>query len=278
MPQLNGAVRGLSLDSPVLMGILNVTPDSFSDGGSYASVEAAVDRARAMIDEGAAVIDIGGESTRPGADSVSTDDELARVLPVIKQLRAVSDVFISIDTIKPDVMRQACAAGADMINDVMALRVPGALEAAVEADAAVCVMHMQGEPRTMQRNPHYDDVVAEVGSFLDERVAACEQFGMRSDAICIDPGFGFGKTLAHNLTLLRDLNQLTRTTYPLLVGMSRKSMFAKLFDEGSYDARLTGSTVGAARAVSAGARIVRTHDVRATGYAMRLAEAIRALN
>lgn len=278
MPRLLGAARELSLAHPILMGILNVTPDSFSDGGSYASADAAVERALTMQAEGAEIIDIGGESTRPGATPVNADQELERVMPVIERLRAASDVFISIDTIKPRVMRAACAAGADMINDIMALQTPGALQAAVDTGAAVCLMHMQGEPRTMQVKPHYDDVVAEVSAFLDQRADACEAAGIRSGAICVDPGFGFGKTLSHNLTLLRDLDQITHGGRPLLVGVSRKSMFVKLYGEGSSEARLTGSTVAAAWAVAGGAHIIRTHDVRATRYAMRLAQAINTLD
>ncbi len=259
------------------MGILNVTPDSFSDGGSYTSVQAAVNRAVEMVADGARIIDIGGESTRPGAQLVSVQQELARVLPVIEGLRRVSDVFVSIDTIKPEVMRGACAAGADMINDVMGLRAPGALDAALATHAAVCLMHMQGEPRTMQAQPEYDDVVAEVGAFLAARVEACKTAGMAADAICVDPGFGFGKTLEHNLTLLSRLAEFGAQGPPVLVGVSRKSMFAQLFDDASDQARLTGSVTAAAWAVREGARIVRTHDVRATGYAMRLAWALREL-
>lgn len=274
MPHLKAAGRELSLQTPALMGIVNVTPDSFFDGGSYDSVDAAVDRALTMVEEGAAIIDIGGESTRPGATPVDAAEELDRVMPVIERLRPLSDVFISIDTVKPEVMRAACGAGADMINDVMALRAPGALEAAADTGAAVCLMHMQGEPRTMQKDPRYDDVVAEVGAFLDERAAACESAGVAPQSICIDPGFGFGKTLEHNLTLLRDLDSINRHNRPILVGMSRKSMFLKLYGEGSGEARLIGSTVGAAWATARGASIVRTHDVRATDYAMRLAAAI----
>lgn len=278
MPCLKGAGRDLPLDTTALMGIVNVTPDSFSDGGVYDSAEAAVARALAMVEEGAAIIDIGGESTRPGATPVDAAEELKRVMPVIERLREASDVFISIDTIKPEVMRAACASGANMINDVMALQSPGALEAAADTGAAVCLMHMQGEPRTMQNNPRYDDVVAEVGRFLDERVSACEAAGIGPQSICIDPGFGFGKTLEHNLTLLRDLDKISRRPTPMLVGMSRKSMFVKLYGEGSAQARLTGSTTVAAWAVSGGAAIVRTHDVRATGYAVQLANAIKALD
>lgn len=276
---LKAARRTLSLEQPMIMGILNVTPDSFSDGGSYVNVDAAVEHALDMVEQGATIIDIGGESTRPGATTVDADAELERVLPVIKRLRSNNrDLFLSIDTVKPEVMRAACEAGADMINDVMALQAPGALEAAVDTGAAVCLMHMQGEPRTMQKSPYYDDVVAEVGAFLDARVEACKAVGINAQAICVDPGFGFGKTLEHNLTLLRDLGKIGNGEQPMLVGMSRKSMFVKLFGEDTLEARLIGSTTAAARAVTSGAAIVRTHDVRATGYAMRLAGAIKALD
>lgn len=274
---LKAARRTLSLDQPVLMGIINVTPDSFWDGGSYDSVDGAVARALEMVEHGAAIIDIGGESTRPGATPVSAAQELDRVMPVIERLRDESDVFLSIDTVKPEVMRAACVAGADMINDVMALRAPRALEAVVETAAAVCLMHMQGQPRTMQVAPHYDDVVAEVAAFLGARASACEAAGVATDAICIDAGFGFGKTLEHNLTLLHDLGQIGDGRHPLLVGVSRKSMFKKLYNEDSAQARLIGSTTAAACAVARGARIIRTHDVRATGYALRLAGALKAL-
>lgn len=276
---LKAARRTLSLEQPMIMGILNVTPDSFSDGGSYVNVDAAVEHALDMVEQGATIIDIGGESTRPGATPVDADAELERVLPVIKRLRSNNrDLFLSIDTVKPEVMRAACEAGADMINDVMALQAPGALEAAAETGAAVCLMHMQGEPRTMQKSPYYGDVVAEVGVFLDARVEACKAVGISAQAICVDPGFGFGKTLEHNLTLLRDLGKIGNGEQPMLVGLSRKSMFVKLFGEDTLEARLIGSTTAAARAVNSGAAIVRTHDVRATGYAMRLAGAIKALD
>ncbi len=275
--RLIGATRTLSLEEPAIMGILNITPDSFSDGGSYASVQAAVNRAVAMISEGARIIDIGGESTRPGAQPVSAEQELARVLPVIEGLRRVSDVFVSIDTTKPEVMRGACAAGVDMINDVMGLRAPGALDAALATHAAVCLMHMQGEPRTMQALPEYNDVVSEVGSFLAARADECEAAGVAAEAICVDPGFGFGKTLEHNLALLCRLSVFGAHGRPVLVGMSRKSMFTRLFGDSSDEARLTGSVTAAAWAVREGARIVRTHDVRTTGYAIRLAWALHEL-
>lgn len=266
--------RSLDLAHARVMGILNVTPDSFSDGGLHAEHEQALARALEMIAQGATIIDIGGESTRPGAAPVTEAQELARVLPVIESLRARSDVFISIDTTKPPVMRAACVAGADMINDVTALRAPGALQIAADSGAAVCLMHMQGEPRTMQQAPLYDDVVADVHAFLRQRVAACEAAGIARGRICIDPGFGFGKTLAHNLELMRKISTFAGADTPLLVGVSRKSMFAKLFDDQALASRINGSVVAAFWSVNRGARIVRTHDVRETVQSLTLARAL----
>ena len=256
------------------MGILNVTPDSFSDGGRHAEHRDALARALKMVEQGATVIDIGGESTRPGAEPVTAEAELARVRPVIESLRARSDVFISIDTTKPEVMRAACEAGADLINDVRALRAPGALQAAADSGAAVCLMHMQGEPRTMQRSPVYDDVVAEVCAFLRARVQACEAAGIERSRLCVDPGFGFGKTLAHNLELMRHLKDLGDDDLALLVGVSRKSMFSKLFGETDMASRINGSVLVAFWAASQGARVIRTHDVRETVQALTLARAM----
>lgn len=266
--------RRLDLWRPVVMGILNVTPDSFSDGGRWVHTDAAVDHALDMVSQGADVVDIGGESTRPGAEPVGEAAELERVIPVIEALRARSDVFISIDTAKPGVMRAACAAGADMINDVMGLRAEGALDAALDTGAAVCLMHMQGEPRTMQQAPVYDDVVAEVQAFLDARVGACRRAGIALQRLCIDPGFGFGKTLEQNMALMRGLDRFVATGRPVLVGLSRKSMFAKLFADDSMSARISGSLVAAFWAASRGARIVRAHDVRATVQALSFAQAL----
>ncbi|MES1945930.1 dihydropteroate synthase [Salinisphaera sp. C84B14] len=256
------------------MGILNVTPDSFSDGGAYVETTRAVDHALAMVEQGAAIIDVGGESTRPGADPVDEGEELARVLPVIEALRAQSDVFISIDTVKPSVMRAACAAGADMINDVMALRAPGALEAARDSEASVCLMHMQGEPRTMQSAPAYRDVVADVRAFLAERVAACREAGIDDSRLCVDPGFGFGKTLAHNLALMRRLRSFVDDGLPVLVGVSRKSMFAKLHGHDDMDSRIHASVTAAFWAATQGAGIIRSHDVAPTAEALTLAAAL----
>ena len=257
------------------MGVLNVTPDSFSDGGDFFSVGAAVERALAMQAEGAAIIDIGGESTRPGAAPVSAEDEIRRVVPVIEALQARLTVPISIDTQKPEVMRAAVAAGAGFINDVNALRAPGALEAAVGCEVPVCLMHMQGEPRTMQADPHYDDVVGEVRGFLQQRAAACEQAGIAREHILLDPGFGFGKTLQHNLQLLARLETISALGFPLLVGLSRKSMIGKLLglDVGE---RLAASIALAVLAVERGAALVRAHDVAPTWQALQMQVALRA--
>lgn len=266
--------RTLDLSEPVVMGVLNVTPDSFSDGGRYREPAAAVRQALQMVAEGARIIDIGGESTRPGAQPVAEDEELARVLPVIEALRRASDVVISVDTCKPAVMRAACAAGAELINDVNALRAAGALEAAVATRAAVCLMHMQGEPRTMQQAPHYADVAGEVRDFLVARAGACLQAGVRRSALVLDPGIGFGKTLAHNLRLLGTIAPLAAAGYPLLVGVSRKSMFKQLLGLDVAE-RLPASLAAATLAVWQGAAIVRAHDVKATVEALAVARAIR---
>ncbi len=259
------------------MGVLNVTPDSFSDGGHFVDLSAALTHARRMLDEGAAIIDVGGESTRPGAEPVAEQQEMDRVLPVIEALRAQHDCVVSIDTMKPAVMRAACAAGAEMINDVFALRATGAMEAARETGAAVCLMHMQGEPRTMQQHPHYGDVVAEVQDFLFGRVDACVAAGLPRDQLAIDPGFGFGKTLAHNLSLLTGLHVLNAAAVPVLVGLSRKSMFKALLERGPTE-RLPASLAAASIAVLNGASIVRAHDVAATRDAIRVAHEARLLS
>jgi dihydropteroate synthase len=264
--------RVLDLRQPVVMGVLNVTPDSFSDGGRFAGRDAALAQARRMIDEGAAIIDVGGESTRPGASPATLDEELSRVVPVIEALRAESPVFISIDTSKPAVMRAATDAGADIINDVRALDEPGALETAARTRAGICLMHMRGEPRTMQHAPHYDDVLAEVASFLAARLDACRAAGIDSERLAIDPGFGFGKTVAHNLELLKHLGRFVTLGAMLAVGLSRKSMLARLTGR-AVDDRTAGSVALAAIAVLNGARIVRAHDVAATLDAVRVAAA-----
>jgi len=263
------AHRTLDLSSPAVMGILNITPNSFSDGGRFAGLDAALAQARRMVADGAAIIDVGGESTRPGAAPVSLQEELDRVVPVIEAVTRELDVLVSVDTMKPAVMHAAVAAGAGLINDVLALQAPDALEAAAATGAAVCLMHMQGTPRTMQQDPHYEDVVREVGDFLRERAGACRAAGMPADRIALDPGFGFGKTLDHNLQLLRGLGRLAGE-YPLLVGLSRKSMLGKLTGR-PVEQRLAGSIALAALAVAAGARIVRCHDVAETVDAVRVA-------
>ncbi len=255
------------------MGILNVTPDSFSDGGNFVTVESATERALQMVEEGATIIDVGGESTRPGAAPAGTEQELDRVLPVIETLRAKTAVHISIDTSKPEVMRGAVAAGAEMINDVSALRAEGAVETALKLAVPVCLMHMQGEPRTMQNIPTYSDVVREVRQFLLQRVEACLLAGIPREQLLIDPGFGFGKTLEHNQQLLGELDKLVDTGFPVLVGLSRKSMIGKLL-EAPVERRLYGSLALAVLAVVKGASILRVHDVRATVEAVTVARAV----
>jgi len=260
----------LDLAQPVVMGVLNVTPDSFSDGGLYAGLDAAVARGRRIAEEGAAVIDVGGESTRPGAPPVSVRDEIERVVPVVERLVRDVSVPISVDTSKPEVMRAAVAAGAQMINDVRALTSPGALEAAAGSGAAVCVMHMQGEPRTMQENPSYGDVVREVRQFLDARVVACVAAGIPRERICVDPGIGFGKTKDHNLALLARLDELSDPARPVLIGVSRKSLVGMITGRQPVE-RLAGSVALAALSVMRGAAIVRAHDVAQTLDAVKVA-------
>ncbi|WP_440996917.1 dihydropteroate synthase [Arhodomonas sp. SL1] len=263
--------KPLDLSTPVVMGVLNVTPDSFSDGGDFIDADTALERGHRLVAEGAAIVDIGGESTRPGAEGVTEQEELARVLPVLEALAAELPVPVSVDTTKPGVMRAAARAGAGMINDVMALRQPGALEAAAETGLPVCLMHMKGTPRNMQRNPHYDDVIAEVGTFLDERVAACEAAGIPRSRVLLDPGFGFGKDMTHNATLLHHLDALVGLGLPVLVGLSRKSFIGHIVDRPPKE-RVSGSLAAHVLAVRAGARVIRAHDVAATVDALRVAE------
>jgi dihydropteroate synthase len=272
---LRCADQTLDLSTPVVMGVLNVTPDSFSDGGRFFGLEAAVEQGVRMAAEGAAFIDVGGESTRPGAEGVSVAEELRRVIPVIERLRAATGAVISVDTSEPEVMRAAAAAGAGLINDVRALRAGGALEAAVASGCAVCLMHMQGEPRTMQLAPHYADVVSEVRAFLAARVTACRGAGMAAERLTVDPGFGFGKTLEHNLALLRRLPELAADGVPVLVGLSRKSMLGTLTQRQPGE-RLAGSVAMAVIAALNGARIVRAHEVAATLDALKVAAAVQA--
>jgi dihydropteroate synthase len=255
------------------MGILNVTPDSFSDGGRFLARDAALEQARRMAAEGAALIDVGGESTRPGSQGVSVQQELDRVIPVIETLSAELSLPLSVDTSKPEVMQAAVRAGAGLINDVNALRSPGALQAAAQAGVPVCLMHMQGEPRTMQANPEYSDVLKDVLEFLGQRTAACEAAGIPRDRLLIDPGFGFGKTLHHNLYLLKHLERFQALGLPVLVGISRKSMIGTLLDKPA-DQRLYGSLAAAVLAAERGASIIRVHEVGPAVEALKIVAAV----
>ena len=263
----------ISIPAPAVMGILNVTPDSFSDGGRFVTPEVALRQAVAMVGEGAAIIDVGGESTRPGAESVGVQRELDRVIPIIEGIRASTDAVISIDTSKALVMREAVAAGASLINDVAALQGDGALAAAVDLQVPVCLMHMRGEPRTMQEKPEYDDVVAEVAAFLEGRIQACVDAGLGEDLTIVDPGFGFGKTQRHNVELLANLRQLRVRDRPVLVGVSRKSTLGELTQRDVHD-RLPASVAAAVVAIMKGADIVRAHDVQATVDAIKVTRAV----
>jgi len=260
--------RALRLDQPRIAGIINVTPDSFSDGGLHFDAGAAIAHGLRLVEEGADLLDVGGESTRPGADEVSAKEEIARVVAVVEALAKQTSVPIAIDTSKPEVMRAAVAAGAGFINDVYALRRDGALDAAADLKVPVCLMHMQGEPRTMQEAPHYDEVVSDVRRFLAERIFACEMSGIDKQRIVVDPGFGFGKTLEHNLALLRSLDEFAALGVPLLVGLSRKGMIGTLTGRENPADRAAGSAAAALLAVQKGAAIVRVHDVAATRDAL----------
>lgn len=261
------------LDRPRVMGILNLTPDSFSDGGQWTDPDSALRHAIAMVDEGADIVDIGGESTRPGAEPVPLEVEIDRVVPLIERLAGEVDVTLSIDTSKPEVMKAAIAAGAGMINDVYALRQEGALEAAASLEVPVCLMHMQGEPRVMQQAPCYDDVVVEVRDFLAVRAQSCVEAGIPSGRIIVDPGFGFGKTLEHNLALLKHLPQIVALGYPVLAGLSRKSMLGAITARDTAD-RVAASVAAALLAVHKGAAIVRVHDVAETVDALKVLAAL----
>ncbi len=274
VPGLKIGRHELKLDRARMMAVLNITPDSFSDGGRFVGLDAALVQAERLIADGADVLDVGGESTRPGAESVSVDAQIARVVPVIEAIAARFDVPISIDTSKPEVMCAAVAAGAGLVNDVNALRAEGALDAVAELKVSVCLMHMQGEPRTMQEAPHYDDVVGEVKRFLADRVLACRMAGIDPKRVVIDPGFGFGKSLEHNLALLAQLGQFANIEAPLLVGLSRKRMIGTITGR-DLDQRAIGSAAAALLAVERGARIVRVHDVAATCDALKMYEALR---
>jgi len=263
----------LALERPLVMGVLNVTPDSFSDGALHFETDAAIGHGLRLVGEGADLLDIGAESTRPGAQPVSTDEELRRLLPVIEGLRAAG-VPLSVDTFKPEVMRSVLDAGADMINDIYGFRQPGALDAVARSMCGVCVMHMQGEPRTMQDAPHYDDVVADVRGFLQERVEAMRQYGMHPGRILLDPGFGFGKTAAQNYQLLRQLPDLFFDDFPWLVALSRKSMIGHVTGREPAQ-RIGGSVAGALAGVARGACMVRVHDVAATVDAIKVWQAVQ---
>jgi dihydropteroate synthase len=272
MDQLAAGSHRLPLDRTLVMGIVNVTPDSFSDAGRHAARDAAVVHARQLNADGADIIDVGAESTRPGAIAVADDEELRRLLPVLEPLIATG-VPVSVDTRKPAVMVRAITAGAAMINDVNALRAPGAIDVLARSDAAVCLMHMRGEPATMQHAPHYDDVVGEVLGFLRERVEACRAAGIADERIVVDPGFGFGKTLEHNLTLLRSLRQFEKLGVPILAGLSRKGTLGALTGR-SVNERVAASIAAALAAVARGAAIVRVHDVAATVDALKVWHAV----
>ncbi|WP_165739748.1 dihydropteroate synthase [Pseudoalteromonas sp. Z1A6] len=256
--------RTLNLEKPVIMGILNVTPDSFSDGGQFLDPQIALKRAVQLLDDGATILDIGGESTRPGAPDVSLEDELARVIPAIKAIRQHSDCVISIDTSKAQVMEQAILAGADIVNDVRALQEIDALETVAQyEDVAICLMHMQGQPRSMQSAPHYDNLFTDINMFFSERIKACETAGIKFDRLILDPGFGFGKTLSHNYQILAKFDDFNKLGLPLLAGLSRKSMIGNLLNRDTNE-RLAGSLAGALIAAQNGAKIIRVHDVKET--------------
>ncbi|WP_154180362.1 dihydropteroate synthase [Vibrio furnissii] len=268
--KIQTATKTLELDRPHVMGILNTTPDSFSDGGRYTTLDKALERAEKMIAAGVSIIDIGGESTRPGAPDVTLEEELQRVIPVVKAIRERNPVvWISVDTSKAEVMRQSVAAGADLINDIRSLTEPGALEVAAEANVPVCIMHMQGQPKTMQNAPQYDDVLADVEAFLVERMAVCEAAGIARENIILDPGFGFGKSIEHNYHLLANLEQFHRFGLPVLAGMSRKSMIFKLLDKQPADCMVASVTCASIAAMK-GAQIIRVHDVEETLEAMTI--------
>jgi len=264
----------LMLNRPHVMGIVNVTPDSFSDGGKFALTQSAVDHALKLVEEGADILDIGGESTRPGATPVSLDEELSRVIPVITALRHLVNVPLSIDTYKPAVMREAIKAGADLVNDVKALQEDGALEVVADSQVGVCLMHMQGNPQTMQMQPSYDNVVSEVKSFLFERLNICLQKGISRERILLDPGFGFGKLTAHNIALIQQLDTLKSLGQPLLVGLSRKAVLGKLVG-GDESQRLYAGIAASVISAMKGASIVRVHDVKATVDALKVVQAVQ---
>ena len=265
----------MNLSQPIIMGVLNVTPDSFSDGGKFFDSDLAIKQAKSMVENGAGIIDIGGESTRPGASAVTVNEELKRVIPVIEALTKEIHVPISIDTSKPEVMEQAISCGASIINDVNALRAPGALEMASKLKSDVCLMHMQGNPRTMQRNPIYADVVEDIKSFFKERIKVCESAGIDLSSITLDPGFGFGKNLGHNIALLKNLSEFHEFGVSILARLSRKSMIGALLGDKDVDSRMIGSVTAALIAVENGANIIRVHDVAETNDALKVWQQIK---
>ncbi|MGH8027294.1 MAG: dihydropteroate synthase [Pseudoxanthomonas sp.] len=277
VPQLDCAGRLIRLDRPQVMGIVNVTPDSFSDGGEHATVETAVAHGLQLAEQGADLLDIGGESTRPGAEEVSLEEELRRVVPVIEQLLKRTSLPISIDTSKPEVMRAAVAAGAGMINDVYALRREGALDAAAELRVPVVLMHMLGEPRSMQQSPEYDEVVGDVHRFLTERLFAAEMAGIAKKNLIVDPGFGFGKNTQHNLSLLAQLQRFTELGVPVLAGLSRKRMLGEIAGRDAAQDRVSASVAAHLIAAQRGARILRVHDVAQTVDALKVWSAVAAV-
>ena len=258
-----------------VMGILNVTPDSFSDGGSFTDLDLALRQAEKMIKDGASIIDVGGESTRPGAASTSVQEELDRIIPIVHKLRKETDIQISVDTSKAEVMYEALIHGADMINDVRALQEPNALSVCAKARTVVCLMHMQGKPRSMQVKPEYKNVVKEVGDFFTQRIHACIQGGIKRQKIILDPGFGFGKTLEHNLQLLAKLEDFKTFNLPILVGISRKSMIGEILDGAPVNKRLAGSLSAAIMAALKGSAIIRVHDVKETVEALKVVQGIQ---
>ena len=268
----------LDITQPCIMGILNLTPDSFSDGGLFINKDKALRYVQKMINDGAHIIDIGGESTRPGASEVSIEEECNRVIPLIKAIRDKTDIPISIDTSKTEVMQQAIEAGASMINDVNALRAEGAVELVAKLNVPVCIMHMQGQPRTMQHTPEYKDVVQEVKEFLQQRIDVCLKAGIKKENIIIDPGFGFGKTLEHNLDLFKHIPEFEKLGIPLLVGVSRKSMIGTILNNAAADKRLHGSIALATLAAWMGANILRVHDVKETADALKCCQAVKNNN
>ena len=266
----------IDLKQPCIMGILNLTPDSFSDGGLFTNKDKALNHVKQMIDDGADIIDIGGESTRPGANEVSVDEECQRVIPLIKAIREISDIPISIDTSKTEVIQQAIVAGASMINDVNALRADGAVDLVAKLDVPVCLMHMQGQPRTMQHTPSYKDVVQEVKEFLMQRIEVCIAAGIKRENIIIDPGFGFGKSVDHNFSLFKHLDEFQKLKVPLLVGISRKSMIGAVLNNAPVSERLNGSVALATLAAWMNVNILRVHDVKATSDALKCCQSVKS--